>query len=36
MHFRVHGSKNLCTRQQNYAPRVQGAPLISDNVVGVG
>ena len=30
MHFRVHGSKKPCTRQQNHAPRVQCAPLISD------
>ena len=30
MHFRVHGAKNPCTRGSNHAPRVQGAPLISD------
>ena len=30
MHFWVHGFKKPCTRQQNHAPRVQGAPLISD------
>ena len=33
MHVWVHGSKNPCTRQQNHAPRVQGAPLISDTDV---
>ena len=30
MDFRVRDSKNPCTRQQNHAPRVQGAPLILD------
>ena len=30
MHFRVHGPKNPCTRGSNHAPRVKGAPLISD------
>ena len=33
MHFWVHGPKNPCTRGLNHAPRVQGAPLISDTVM---
>ena len=33
MHFRVHGAKNPCTRGSNHAPRVQGAPLISDRFI---
>ena len=30
MHFRVYSSRNPSTRQPDHAPRVQGAPLISD------
>ena len=33
MQFWVHDSKSPCTRQQIHAPRVQGAPLISDTVL---